>query len=186
MRTGQSELANRPQDLALPIELGASCAQDRRTVSRKSFLFNLCFENKRVRKIFGSGTMYGNVAPYAWSPPNFPHSETTAKLLRSGSRLSRRHKSVRANRVGGGLENLNLVFRAGQKWLPGIRRHAKRAILRRKVAREAVVFNLRKYFVGSNQDPATRVFFNNFRNPETIRICNAAVEICESCVQGLC
>jgi hypothetical protein len=41
------------------------------------------FENKRVRKIFGSVTMYGNVVPQAWSPPNFPHSETTAKLLRS-------------------------------------------------------------------------------------------------------
>jgi hypothetical protein len=27
--------------------------------------------------------MYGNVAPHAWGPPNFPHSETTAKLLRS-------------------------------------------------------------------------------------------------------
>src|SRR6266404_3444699 len=49
-----------------------SWAQDRRTISRKSFLFNLCFENKRVREIFGSGTMCGNVAPHAWSPPNFP------------------------------------------------------------------------------------------------------------------
>jgi len=64
-------------------ELGTSCAQARRAVARKSFLFNLCFENKRVRKIFGSVTMYGNVAPHAWSAPNFPHSETTAKLLRS-------------------------------------------------------------------------------------------------------
>jgi hypothetical protein len=64
-------------------EAEASCAQGRRNISRKSFLFNLSFENKRVRKIFGSGTMYGNVAPHAWSPPNFPHSETTAKLLRS-------------------------------------------------------------------------------------------------------
>jgi hypothetical protein len=23
--------------------------------------------------------MYGNVAPHAWSPPNFPHSEEKAK-----------------------------------------------------------------------------------------------------------
>ena len=46
-------------------EPGASCAQGRRNISWKSFLFNLNFENKRVRKIFGSGTMYGNVAPHA-------------------------------------------------------------------------------------------------------------------------
>jgi hypothetical protein len=39
-------------------EPGASCAQAKRATSRKSFLFNLSFENKRVRKIFGSGTMY--------------------------------------------------------------------------------------------------------------------------------
>ena len=60
-----------------------SCAQGRRNISWKSFLFNLGFENKRVRKIFDSGTMCGNVAPHAWSPPNFPHSEITAKVLRS-------------------------------------------------------------------------------------------------------
>ncbi len=57
-----------------------SCAQGRRNISWKSFLFNLSFENKRVRKIFGSGTMYENVAAHAWSPPNFPHSEITAKV----------------------------------------------------------------------------------------------------------
>jgi hypothetical protein len=66
-------------------ELGTSCAQVRRTISWKSFLFNLVFENKRVRKIFGSGTMYGNVAAHAQSPPNFPHSEITAKVFRSVS-----------------------------------------------------------------------------------------------------
>src|ERR1700730_19062819 len=56
----------------------ASCAQASRAISWKSFLFNLCIEHKRVRKIFGSGTMCGNVPPHAWSPPNFPHSEITA------------------------------------------------------------------------------------------------------------
>src|SRR5439155_21716946 len=64
-------------------ELGTSCAQGRRNISWKSFRFNLSFENKRVRKIFGSGTMYTNVAAHAWSPPNFPHSEITAKVRRS-------------------------------------------------------------------------------------------------------
>ena len=39
-------------------EPGASCAQGRRNISCKSFLFNLVFENKPVRKIFGSCTMY--------------------------------------------------------------------------------------------------------------------------------
>jgi hypothetical protein len=58
---------------------GIGCPQVMRASSRKSFLFNLSFENKRVRKIFGSGTMYGNVAPHAWSPPNFPHSDKEAK-----------------------------------------------------------------------------------------------------------
>ncbi len=53
----------------------ASCAQGGRNISWKSFLFNLSFENKRLRKIFGGGTMYRNVAPHALSPPNFPHSE---------------------------------------------------------------------------------------------------------------
>jgi hypothetical protein len=47
------------------------------------FLFNLSFENKRVRKIFGSGTMYGNVAQHVWSPSNFPHSEERAKCFTS-------------------------------------------------------------------------------------------------------
>ena len=60
-----------------------SCAQVRRTISWKSFLFNLAFENKRVRKILGSGTMYRNVAAHAQSPPDFPHSEITAKVFRS-------------------------------------------------------------------------------------------------------
>jgi len=46
-------------------EPGASCAQGRRNISWKPFLFNLSFENKRVRKIFGSGTMYENVAAHA-------------------------------------------------------------------------------------------------------------------------
>ena len=27
--------------------------------------------------------MYGNVAAHAWNPPNFPHSEITAKVRRS-------------------------------------------------------------------------------------------------------
>jgi hypothetical protein len=59
-------------------EPGTSCAQVRRATSRKSFLFNLSFENKRVRKIFGSGTTYGHVAAHVWSPPSFPHSEEEA------------------------------------------------------------------------------------------------------------
>jgi hypothetical protein len=46
-------------------EPGASCAQASRAISWKSFLFNLVFENKQVRKIFGGGMMYGNVAPHA-------------------------------------------------------------------------------------------------------------------------
>jgi hypothetical protein len=60
-------------------ELGTSCAQASRAIPWKSFLFNPFFENKHVRKIFGSGTMYGNVAAHVWSPPNFPHSEEEAK-----------------------------------------------------------------------------------------------------------
>jgi hypothetical protein len=59
-------------------ELGTSCAQVRRTISWKSFLFNLVFENKRVITKFGGGTVYEYVAPHAWSPPNFPLSEDQA------------------------------------------------------------------------------------------------------------
>src|SRR5216683_5581718 len=46
-------------------EPGTSCAQGRRSISWKSFLFNLVFENKRVRTKFDSATMYRNVAPHA-------------------------------------------------------------------------------------------------------------------------
>ena len=63
-------------------EPGASCAQASRAISWKSFLFNLGFKNKTVRKVLGSGTTCGNVPPHAWSPPNFPHSEITAKVFR--------------------------------------------------------------------------------------------------------
>src|ERR1700687_578325 len=64
-------------------EPGAYCAQGSRTISRKSLLFNVGFENKGVRKISGGGTMYGSVAAHALSPPNFPHSEGRAKYLTS-------------------------------------------------------------------------------------------------------
>jgi hypothetical protein len=63
-------------------EPGTSCAQASRAISWKSFLFNPVFENKRVSTKFGSGTMYRNVVPHAWSPPNFPLSEKTAKRIR--------------------------------------------------------------------------------------------------------
>src|ERR1700739_2111789 len=46
--------------------------------SWKSFLFNLVFQNKRVRKIFGSGTVYRNVARHSQRPHNFPLSEDWA------------------------------------------------------------------------------------------------------------
>jgi hypothetical protein len=46
-------------------ELGTSCAQASEASSWKSFLFNLVFQNKRVRRIFGSGMVYRNVAPHA-------------------------------------------------------------------------------------------------------------------------
>ncbi len=55
-----------------------SCAQVRRTISWKSFLFNLVFENKRVITKFGGDTAYEYVTPHAWSPPNFPLSEDKA------------------------------------------------------------------------------------------------------------
>jgi hypothetical protein len=51
--------------------------------------FNLSFENKRVRKIFGSGTMYGNVCVHVWSPPNFPHNEEEAKSGKCGGLVKR-------------------------------------------------------------------------------------------------
>jgi hypothetical protein len=55
----KSELKN--QELvvgAWRFELQTSSAQGRRKIPWKSFLFNFCFENKRVREIFGSSTMY--------------------------------------------------------------------------------------------------------------------------------
>src|SRR6266478_1972136 len=55
-----------------------SCAQGRRAISWKSFLFNRVSENKRVSTNFDSGTMCENVARHAQSPPNFPLSEEKA------------------------------------------------------------------------------------------------------------
>jgi hypothetical protein len=57
----------------------------------KSFLFNLVFANKRVRKIFGSGEMYRNVAPHAQSPPSISPS----------AKLRRKHKSGILNPILG-------------------------------------------------------------------------------------
>jgi hypothetical protein len=37
-------------------------------------------------KNFGSGTVYENVAPHAWSPPNFPHGESQPKARPSVSK----------------------------------------------------------------------------------------------------
>ena len=39
--------------------------------------------------------MCGNVAPHAWSPPNFPHSEITAKVLRSVLGPYKNHLAIR-------------------------------------------------------------------------------------------
>jgi len=66
-----------------------SCAQASRAISWKSFLFNRIFENKRVSKEFGSGTIYDSVAPHAWSPLSFPLSEDEAKFLQRFPPLSR-------------------------------------------------------------------------------------------------
>jgi hypothetical protein len=89
-RDNKSELKKQELVVGAPrFELGTSCAQARRATSRKSFLFNLSFENKRVRKIFGSGTMYGNVCGHVWSPPNFPHSEEEAKSGKCGGLVKR-------------------------------------------------------------------------------------------------
>src|SRR5262249_40254918 len=63
-------------------EPGASCAQASRAISWKSFPFNRYFENKRLSRRNSSGRMYDNVAPHAWSPLTFPHSEITAKVFR--------------------------------------------------------------------------------------------------------
>jgi len=63
-------------------ELQTSCAQGRRATSGKSFLSNFTSKSKNVSDNFGigSGTVYKNAAPHAWSPPNFPHSEDKAKV----------------------------------------------------------------------------------------------------------
>lgn len=57
----------------------AACAQARRATSWKSFLFNLISENKGAKEEFGGGTMCNDVAPHAWSPHDFPHSEEETK-----------------------------------------------------------------------------------------------------------
>ncbi len=72
-----------------------SCAQASRAITWKSFLFNLYFENKRLSRKNSSGRMYANVDAHAWSPPNFPHSEITAKVLRSVSVSDKTKPSVR-------------------------------------------------------------------------------------------
>src|ERR1700674_425249 len=66
-------------------ELGTSCAQARRATSRKSFLFNFDSENKGVNEEFRSGTICNHVAPHAWGPHDFPHSEEGAKARAKSS-----------------------------------------------------------------------------------------------------
>jgi hypothetical protein len=41
----------------------------------------LLLKEKDLAEPFDSGTMYENVAPHAWSPPNFPHTEKEAKVM---------------------------------------------------------------------------------------------------------
>jgi hypothetical protein len=79
-------------------EPGASCAQASRAISWKSFLFNLVFENKRVRKIFASGTVYRNVAPHAQSPPNFPSAKNQRNTFTGSQPLNGANPSVESRR----------------------------------------------------------------------------------------
>jgi hypothetical protein len=62
-------------------EPGASCAQASHGYFWKPFLSNTLPENKRLVRKFSSGWQYQNVALHAQSPPNFPHSEITTKVL---------------------------------------------------------------------------------------------------------
>ena len=39
----------------------------------------LLLKEKDLAEEFGSGTMYENVAPHAWSRPNFPHTHREVK-----------------------------------------------------------------------------------------------------------
>ena len=59
----------------------------------------LLLKAKDLAEEFGSGTMYDNVAPHAWSPPNFPHSDKEAKANGLATRvvitLPRSHRSKR-------------------------------------------------------------------------------------------
>jgi len=74
MKAGELLLVGTPR-----FELGTSCAQASRAISWKSFLFDLVFENKRVNKTNGDGRVYDGVAPHAWNPHTFPHSEGQEK-----------------------------------------------------------------------------------------------------------
>lgn len=48
--------------------------------------FSISFlKTKGLSKEFGSGRVYENVAPHAWTPPNFPHSEEETKALSAHS-----------------------------------------------------------------------------------------------------
>jgi hypothetical protein len=66
LQTKRNQIGKKSKVVGAPgFEPRASCAQGRHNISWKSFLFNLSFENKRVRRIFDSGTVYRNVAPHA-------------------------------------------------------------------------------------------------------------------------
>jgi hypothetical protein len=41
----------------------------------------LLLKEKDLVDAVGSATMWDNVAPHAWSPPTFPHTETEAKVM---------------------------------------------------------------------------------------------------------
>jgi hypothetical protein len=51
-------------------------------------------KTKGLARELGSGTVYENVAPHAWSPPNFPHSERQAKVRPSAPKYLALRRSV--------------------------------------------------------------------------------------------
>jgi hypothetical protein len=56
------------------------CAPKAGALSLGSPSFSIFLLKTNELKKNGSGMMYENVAPHAWSPPNFPHSEEETKV----------------------------------------------------------------------------------------------------------
>lgn len=78
---GTTRSCSRGRCVSFPTSIGADVSKTG-VLSLGSPSFSLDhLKEKDLAEEFGSGTMYEHVAPHAWTPANFPRTETEAKVM---------------------------------------------------------------------------------------------------------